>query len=571
MGQPLMLKSITINDFAIISALQLNLGPGLNVFTGETGAGKSIVIEALGFALGARGDAGLIRGGAQKMAVSAVFETADLPAALARKYEITRADFCIKRELDRKGKSRAWVNDAPVLMADLAALGDLLADFHGQHEHQTLFKPSAHLDILDCFAGLEKDLKAFRTVYEEERDIKAKIAAAQMSRQERERKLELCKYQLEEIEKLSPKPGEDAHIEAALPRLKHAAKLKEQASSSYELLDGIEGSACALLSKASHTLGDMAGVDGALSAAESELASALAITQETARLLRAYHDNTEADPRALDELLSRQEALRKIKLKYGPALEDVINTARDLKKRIADLDGSAQNAQNFEAALANVHKKLLSLSEGLGAARQKAARKLGALVAQEVAPLGFAQVRFEAALERHADIGPKGADGVEFLFSPNPGSSLRPLRSIASGGEISRLMLGLKTVLNNGTPVAVFDEIDAGISGQTGKLVGRKLRAAGAGRQVLCVTHLPQVAAYGDIHFSVGKFVKNSNTEVKVEPLGAGERVLEIARMMGAAGKASAGHRHARDLLSEAAACAERQNTAKTPEKTKEI
>lgn len=566
-----MLKSVAINDFAIISALQLGLGPGLNVFTGETGAGKSIVIEALGFALGARGDAGLIRRGAQKMSVSAVFETADLPAALAQKYKITGADFCIKRELDRKGKSRAWINDAHVLMADLAALGDILADFHGQHEHQTLFKPAAHLDILDDFAGLEKDLKTFRAVYDEERDIKAKIAAAQMSRQERESALELYKYQLEEIEKLSPKPDEDTQIEAALPRLKHAAKLKEQASSSYELLAGMEGSAAALLSKASHTLGDMAGVDYTLAAAESELASALAITQETARLLRAYHDNTEADQQALDDMLSRQDALRKIKLKYGPALEDVLNTAQDLKKRIADLAGSEQSSQEFEAALANVHKKLLSLSEGLCAARQKAARKLGALVAAEVAPLGFAQVRFEAALERSADIGPKGADSVEFLFSPNPGSSLRPLRSVASGGEISRLMLGLKTVLNNGTPVAVFDEIDAGISGQTGKLVGRKLKALSAGRQVLCVTHLPQVAAYGDIHFSVGKFVKDNNTEVKVTPLGTGERILEIAKMMGAAGKASAGHRHAQDLLSEAAATAARQNPAETTANTKEI
>ncbi|MDR0735098.1 MAG: DNA repair protein RecN [Elusimicrobiota bacterium] len=563
-----MLKSIAINNFAIISALRLDFGPGLNVFTGETGAGKSIVIEALGFALGARGDAGLIRHGTQKMATSAVFEAASLPAALAQKYKLTRADFCIKRELDQKGKSRAWVNDIPVLMADLAALGDILVDFHGQHEHQTLFKPAAHLDILDSFAGLEKDLKAFRAVYDEERDIKAKIAAVQMSRQERESALELYKYQLEEIEKLSLKPEEDSQIETALPRLKHAAKLKEQASSSYELLEDTEGGACALLSKASHTLGDMAGVDSSLRAVESELASALAIAQETARVLRDYHDNIKADPQTLDDMLSRQEVLRKIKLKYGPALEDVLNTAQNLKKRIADLAGGAQSAQKLESALANVHKKLLSLSEGLSEARRKAARKLGALVAAEVAPLGFAQVRFEAALEQNNEIGPKGADSLEFLFSPNPGSALRPLRSIASGGEISRLMLGLKTVLNGGTPVAVFDEIDAGISGQTGKLVGQKLKAASSGRQILCVTHLPQVAAYGDTHFSVGKFVKNNNTEVNVEPLGPEERILEIARMMGAAGKASAGHRHAQDLLSEAAACGARQNPpAKTSQK----
>ena len=549
-----MLKNIKIQDFAIISALDLNFGAGLNIFTGETGAGKSIVIEALGFALGARGDAGLIRSGGQKMSVSANFDAADLPQPVRAKYQITAQDFAVRRELDQKGKGRAWINNIPVLVADLAALGDILVDFHGQHEHQALFRPAAHLDILDSYANLAKDLKAYRAAYDEEQDLKAKIAALQMSAEERARALEMYKYQLEEIEKLAPKPGEDNQIELDLPRLKHAAKLKEQSEAAYKFLSGMESSAGDLLAKAEHLLNDMAGVDSSLSQSAQELASARAAAEDIAQTLYSYGEGIEADPQALDNMLSRQEALRKIKLKHGPALEDVLAFADTLKKRIGDLENNTQNTQKLEAALANAHKKLLSLSEGLYEARLAAAKKLAAAVVKEITPLGFGQVRFEAAVEHGPDCGPKGQDSIEFLFSSNPGSSLRPLKNIASGGEISRLMLGLKTVLNGGTPVMVFDEIDAGISGHTGKLVGQKLQKAAAGRQVLCVTHLPQVAVYGARHFSVAKFVKNKNTEVEVNELSGGEnREREIARMIGAGKTASAGHAHARDLLQEAA------------------
>ena len=548
-----MLKNIKIQDFAIISALDLSFGPGLNIFTGETGAGKSIVIEALGFALGARGDAGLIRSGSQKMFVGAVFDAADLPQPLRAKYQITAQDFTIRRELDQKGKSRAWINNIPVLVADLAVLGDILVDFHGQHEHQALFKPAAHLDILDNYADLDKNLKAYRAVYEEEQDLKAKIAALQMSADERARALEMHKYQLEEIEKLSPRPGEDNQIELDLPRLKHAAKLKEQAESAHRFLSGMESSAGDLLAKAEHLLNDMAGVDASLAQSAQELASARAAAEDIAQTLYSYGESIEADPRALDNMLSRQEALRKIKMKHGPALEDVLAFAETLKKRINDLENNTQNTQKLETALANAHKKLLSLSEGLYGARLAAAKKLAAQVVKEINPLGFGHVRFEAAVEHGADFGPKGQDSIEFLFSSNPGSALRPLKNIASGGEISRLMLGLKTVLNGGTPVMVFDEIDAGISGHTGKLVGQKLQKAAAGRQVLCVTHLPQVAAYGAKHFGIAKFVKNRSTEVEVKELSGDMREREIARMIGAAEDAAAGRAHARDLLREAA------------------
>lgn len=547
-----MLKSISVKDFAIISALELNLADGLNIFTGETGAGKSIVIEALGFVLGSRGDSGLIRQGAAKMSVSAVFGAEDLPQALKQKYKITGEIFTVKRDLDSKAKSRAWINGLNVLISELGELGGYLIDFHGQHEHQALFKSSAHLDLLDSFAGLEDDLKKMRVAYDETKDIEAKIAALEMSASEKERALDLYKYQLGEIEKLEIQTSEDAEIEAALPKLKNSGRLKEQSESSFDLLSGMEGSACELLSKAENMLNDMASSDMSLDPLSRELSSARTVIEDIAATLGNYKDDIDSDPAALDDMLSRQEALRKAKIKYGPSLEDVLNFAAGLKKKIEALETGEENTQKLKTALEISVKKLLSLSEGLHQKREKAALKLGTLVAKEISPLGFEQVRFEVSLEKGESIGPKGADSAEFLFSSNPGQALRPLRNIASGGEISRLMLGLKTVLAGGTPIMVFDEIDAGISGHTGKLVGEKLKKVSSGRQVLCVTHLAQVAVFGDNNFNVAKFVKNNNTEVKVCVLNGATKVQEIARMIGSSTTASAGYRHAEELLQEA-------------------
>jgi DNA repair protein RecN (Recombination protein N) len=551
MGQ-VMLKTINIKDFAIISGLSLDFEAGLNVFTGETGAGKSIVIEALGFVLGARGDVGLIREGAPKMIVEAVFTVESLPSSILEKYKITGPEFSVKREFDSKAKGRAWVNGVSVLVADLAYLGDFLVDFHGQHEHQSLFKSSVHLDILDTYAGLCRELEKMHSAYNEVQDIKLKIKALKMSDEEKARALDLYRYQLEEIETLSINPSEEVEIEAALPRLKHSAKLKGTAQSVYNMLIDMDGAALETISRAEHLLNDMAVLDNSLSGAAREIASARAALEDISSTLFSYGSSIDSDSQMLDNMLSRQEALRKIKLKYGATLKDVLAFAATLEKRISDLKSGEENTQKLEKALELALKKLLSLSEDLFEKRKKATAKLSNLVVKEIAPLGFEQVRFEVNIEHTNNPGPKGADEVEFLFSSNPGSALRPLKNIASGGEISRLMLGLKTVLNSGTPVMVFDEIDTGISGHTGKLVGQRLRNISASRQVLCVTHLPQVAVYADKHFNVSKFVKNDNTEVKVETLVNDSKVREIAKMIGSSKTASAGYRHAQDLLQEA-------------------
>jgi DNA repair protein RecN (Recombination protein N) len=547
-----MLKSIDIENFAIIDKLTLVLEPGLNIFTGETGAGKSIIIEALGFVLGARADAGLIREKENKTMVSAVFNSIALPNKLKDKYGISAPDFTLKREMDVKSKSRAWLNGAPVLISDLSALGDELVDFHGQHEHQALFRPSSHLALLDAFAQLNGEVKRLGDVYKQKEDIENKIAALKMSEEEKEKLLSLYKYQLEEIEKTDLKVGEDAALEASLPKLKNAEKLKSGAAEIYNLLSGMDNSASELISKAGKLLRNMSQTDEGLSSPAGEIEKVLSIVDDIAQTLSNYGQNIDADAASLDIMLSRQETLRRLKQKYGPALEDVFATKEKFIQDINNLRTNENRLSQLQAELETVNANLQKMAGKLSQERSKAADKLGKLLLKEVSPLGFGSVRFAVDIQKTERIGSFGQDSVEFLFSSNAGQSLRPLRNIASGGEVSRLMLGLKTVLAGGTPIMVFDEIDAGISGNTGKLVGQKLKQVAFGRQVLCVTHLAQTAVYGDANFTVIKRIERNTTKVVIKELKGIDKIQEIGRMIGSNSNDSAGFKHATELLKEA-------------------
>ena len=363
----------------------------------------------------------------------------------------------------------------------------------------------------------------------------------------------MYKYQLEEIERLNPREGEDEEIEEALPKLKNSGRLLEESRTVYECLSDMEGSAAERISKALDSLRKMAETDKTLESAAEELSGALNIVEDVASTVSGYQEGLDADPDALDKMLSRHEELRRAKAKYGPSLKDVLDFAQSLKEKINNLDSSGENVSKLKQALEKQDKKLLSLNEELNKKRLEAAGRLAALVRGEIAPLGFGQVRFEVSLETRPEMGPKGDGAAEFLFSSNPGQALRPLRNIASGGEISRLMLGLKTVLAGSRQTMIFDEIDSGISGLTGKLVGRKMMKLAKTRQVICVTHLAQVAACGQKHFSITKTVKGGDTEVEVRELGGEDVVLEIARMIGSSDGAKAGRQHAADLLAEAA------------------
>lgn len=549
-----MLKRMRVENFAIISDLTLDFALGLNVFSGETGAGKSIVIEALGFVLGARGDVSVIKDGADRMRVTAEFSSDMLPETLLREQQISGDAFTLRRELDRKGKGKAYVDGRPVTVSTLAQIGKYLVDFHGQHEHQSLMHASVHLTLLDKFARYDDLLSQTKTAWETMQDARAKLDAVRLNEQEKERLLDLYFYQLKEIEDVNPSADEDLQLEQTLPKMKHAGRLLEEASEAYEELYAAEDSAVTRAARAARLIESMAELDENLTTLAADVNSAVLTLEDAASTLSSYKDDINLEPDALDKMLGRHEKLKRLKAKYGPEIQDVLATAEDLKNKIKNLQNAEEHEQELQKELETSQKQLLQLSRKLHEKRMAAAEKLSALITEQIRPLGFNQVRFSAAVEMDEENpGPTGADKVEFLFSPNPGQSLRPLKNIASGGEISRVMLGLKTVLAPTVPVMVFDEVDAGIGGETGRLVGEKLHKAAEGRQVLCVTHLAQVAAQADQNFRVEKKAAHNATDVTITPLAGDNLTTEIARMLGGnADKRSAAFTHAQELLQEA-------------------
>lgn len=549
-----MLRCLTVQNFAIISDLTLHFAQGLNVFSGETGAGKSIVIEALGFVLGARGDVSAIKDGADKMLVCAEFSSQDLPQKLRQEYQIAGDVFVLRRELDRKGKGKAWVEGRTVTVSALSQLGRHLVDFHGQHDHQSLLHSSVHLMLLDKFAKQEKLLCEVRQAYQQVQALQAQLDALRLSAQEKERLLDMSQYQLKEIEDVNPSAEEDAQLEQTLPKMKHAGRLLEMAQEAYYELYAAEDAASARAGKAARTLESMAELDESLAPLAQDVNSALVTLEEAANTLGSYKDDINLEPDALDKMLSRHEKLKRLKAKYGPEISDVLKTAEELRQKIDQLQHGEEHEQELQAELEKRQKVLLKLARELHEKRMAAGEKLAALITREIRPLGFNAVRFSVAVEMDEEnVGPTGADKVEFLFSPNPGQALRPLKNIASGGEISRVMLGLKTVLAPTVPVMVFDEVDAGIGGETGWLVGQKLHQAAQGRQVLCVTHLAQVAAQANQNFHVSKTATQTATRVAISPLAQEGLIAEIARMLGGgADKHSAAFSHARELLKNA-------------------
>ena len=548
-----MLLQLSVRNFAVISQVQFEPKAGLNIFTGETGAGKSVAISALSFVLGARGSASLIKDGADKLEVRAEFENT-LSKSLCQKYALTGNTLSLARTLDRNGKSKASVNGKPVPAAALAEIGRELVDFHGQHEHQSLLHPEVQLQVLDSFAKLNPLREKTHTAWKNWREAIARLDAAQLSEQEKQRQLDLYAFQLKEIETVAPQVGEDLELEQKLPQLKHAGRLLELASCAYQDLYENENSAVTLLGRAAKQAREMAELDDQASAVAEALVQAETLAADAASDLSAYQDGLHADPQTLDDMLLRHEKLKRLKLKYGPELTDVLKTADDMSAQIDRLQNAELLREELEREVKKTRKELDGLCEQLHAKRQAAAQKLAATLQKEIGPLGFNGLVFEIAVEMDSENpGATGADEVEFLFSPNPGQAPRPLRAVASGGELSRVMLGLKTVLAGDIPVMVFDEIDTGIGGRTAVLVGKKLRAVAQGHQVLCVTHLASVACCGHAHFYIEKTTDGKKTDVSLRVLKGEELVCETARMLGAlSDKDDTALAHARKMLADA-------------------
>jgi len=545
------LKKLSIRNFAVIDALDLEPGPGLNIFTGETGAGKSIIISALGFLLGERSGADILRPGAASAEVEGEFSADNLPPALAERWAVKGKTLKVRRQADPKGRTRASINGAPAALAQLSELGGYLVDFHGQNEHQSLLKPETQRDLLDRYGRLEKEAKAVAEAWAAARALEESLNAVSMSEEERARLLDLYKFQLAEIEAAHLKPGEEEELEALWPRLKNSEKLFTLSGEAHGLADDAAGGA----EKALERLKSLAAIDPQADPLTARMASAAIELRDLSGELRAYGKGVHSDPGEVDRVLGRLEKFKTLKKKYGVDIPAVLARAEELRAKADALDGLTLDRSELEQKLAAARAKLERLALALHDKREAAAKKLSAEILKEAQGLGFKEVRFavDAAYDENA-ISSFGGDSVEYLFTANPGYPLRPLRYTASGGEMARIMLALKTALSRADRIGaqVFDEVDAGVGAVTGRLVGEKLARLAADKQIFCITHLPQVAAFGSAHFFVEKDVKAGVAAAAVRRLDEPARELEIARMLGGKKQSTdLGLKHARELLAE--------------------
>lgn len=549
-----MLVELAIEQIAIINRLNLRFQPGLNVLTGETGAGKSILIDALSLALGERAEAEMLRAGAEHAQVTAVFDVSSSPHLLARLQELglTPEDglLYLTRELFAGGRSQARINGRPVPVATLKAVGDLLVDLHGQHQHQSLFHLGEQMRFLDQWCG-EKVLALKVELGECVREMRAlqrELSSLQADARERAHLLDLYTFQKQEIEQAHLSPGEEEDLVAEERRLSHAEKLFATAETAYELLSAGEPSAVDLLAQAVRAMEEVLPVDAELQPLVENLQNALYAVQDTASELRAYRDRVEFNPERLGEVQERLHLIRTLKRKYGDTVETVLEYLRAVTEKMERLQGGEERAEGIVQVIRQKEERAQVLAAALSKLRREGARRFEQAVAGELNALALPRARFEVKLTPKP-LESDGADAVEFLIAPNPGEPPRPLSKIASGGELSRVMLAIKSVLAGveDVPTLVFDEIDIGIGGRTAAVVGEKLHALSSQRQILCITHLPQIASRARLHLLIEKREAEGRTVVAVTSVEGDVRMREIARMLGDTGESAL--RHAREML----------------------
>jgi DNA repair protein RecN (Recombination protein N) len=560
-----MLRELRIENLLLIERAELRLGEGLNAITGETGAGKTVLAHSLDLLMGGKARTQIVRPGAPEAWVEGVF---DLPEGLLEEPELAELaerlpegaeEVVLGRRVSAGGRTSAFVAGRAATAADLKLLGGRLLAFFGQHEHRRLTISSTQLEILDGFAGPEHlELRRdYREVHRECGRLAAELAELREREGSRERDLDLYRYELSEIEAVAPVPEERAEIAAERERLRHAEGLREAATIAHAGLAGADedgGGAAAALAQAEASLHGAAGLDPGLDRI-AERVSALAVELgDVASELRDYAEGVEADPEALLAIEQRLEAIDRLERKHGGSVESVLAHAERCREGIARLEGAEERTAEAEAALVEAEARRAELGERLSAGREAAARPLQERVAAELEQLAMAGASLQVVLEPHPDgYGSSGCETVELRVAPNPGIEPAPLRDAASGGELSRVMLalsGLGAAASAGT--MVFDEIDAGVGGNTARVVGERLRALGEGRQVLCITHLPQVASLADVHFRLEKDVAGEQAMAMVERLEGDAVVEEIRRMLGGESADEVATEHARQLLKAA-------------------
>ncbi len=555
-----MLVELHIRDYAVVDDLTLSLGPGLNALTGETGAGKSIIVGALSLLIGERASSDVVRAGAERASVEAVFDLEQLPAVRERAEELgfRLADglLILRREVAAAGRNRAWVGGSPTTAGVVGELGSSLVDLHGQHEHQTLLRARDQRSILDAYGGstaLAKEVARRYRVLEglrdqlEEREEKQRIVEARE---------DFLRFQLNEIDEAGLEPGEDDRLEVEIGRHENSEELARATQALNAELYSSEGAVTDRLAEAKNILSRLVGFDIALRSEVERVDEALHLVSDVARALGDYATAVEFDPGRLEEVRTRLDRIFRLKRKYGPELADVLETAQRVRTELDAHDEAENDLAKIREEIGVAEAELLSEAAILSTKRGRAATELGIAVSEALPDLGLVGGRFEVELTVSDALSASGAESVEFVVSPNTGFNLMPLARIASGGELSRIMLALKAILASvdEVPVLVFDEIDSGVGGTVASSVAVKLARVAEAHQVFVVTHLPQVASRADAHLVVEKRVDMDITTTVVRQLNEDSRVCEIARMLGGDAESDASREHARELLASSSA-----------------
>ncbi|MFA5043287.1 MAG: DNA repair protein RecN [Kiritimatiellia bacterium] len=555
-----MLQSLQIKNLALVDTLDVEFEPGLNVITGETGAGKSMIVGALNLLLGERADKTLLREGADQCVVEAAFQMAppDELRELLQAGGIERgADdrLIVKRAFSASGSGRQFVNNNSVTLQALKRIGELLVDMHGPHDHQSLLSPDFQLNVLDAFGRLEKELGAYRAEYAGQQALLARRQALTTGETDVARQVDLLAFQLKELEAAALREEEEAEIIREQNVLGNAQAILQWADEICQILTEAEESAFNRLAAAQQALDKLAALAPAAAGWKSEARNMAEQIQGLSAAVGALVRNIEGDPGRLQWLDDRLAVYQKLKRKYGGSVADLLKLLEQTRERLCDLQTRDEQVRRLDAELNAGRQRLEALGQALRRKREPAARRLVKAITAELQDLGFEKAAFAVAfspVEPHAG----GLDALEFTFAPNPGEPQRPLRTIASSGEMSRVMLAVKTVLaeHDRIPVLVFDEIDANIGGKTARRVGAKLAEVARRRQVLCITHLPQVAVHGNVQFAVEKRAQNGRTVARIIKLDKPSRLEEIARMLGGRDATRVTLDHARELLEKAAA-----------------
>lgn len=555
-----MLAEINIRNFAIIDHLAVEFGQGMTVLSGETGAGKSILVDALSLILGERADGDAVREGAERSDISARFTLADAPAASAwlAEHELDGDDECvIRRVVAREGRSRGWINGTPMPVRELRALGECLVDIHGQHAHQSLLKRDAQRALLDEYGDHRCALTAVAEAAQALKATRTAVARIEQIDSAGDSRLDLLRYQVSELETLALGADEYNALEAEHQRLASAERLIEDGQRALGLLhEAEEGAASDRLGAAERLLGELATIDNGFDALAELVGGALIQAQEAADGLRRHVENLDTDPQRFREVESRLEAIQDIARKHQVAPSELAALGEQLTAELAELEGAGKKLAELKQTEIEQTAAYDAAAAQLSAARQQAAQPLGEAITNIIRDLGMPEGQFSARVRSQASdrANPTGTDHIEFLIAANPGQSARPLERVASGGELSRISLAIEVIAASRTrvPTLVFDEVDTGIGGGVAEIVGRQLRRLGAAGQSLCVTHLPQVAAQAEHHLHVNKQVRSGQTTTQINNLDAEDRIEELARMLGGVELTAQTRAHAADMIHRA-------------------